>query len=363
MNRFLVQAVAGVPLTVYGKGGQTRGYLNIRDTLQCVRLAVENPAGERRAADSQPVHGDLLGQRAGADGSQDAAGNHRTQRRGPQHREPAQGGGGALLQPGALRPAGARPGAASVNWRRARADAGGGAPPCRRNPRRHHPAAGQVEIGCIRGATLEAKLETKLEINGKGVVIQTGATVGLVYGDACGPARLTGPSVVRSGTVIYADVAAGEHLQTGHNVLIRQNTRMGRHVVVGTNTVIEGQVEIGDFVKIESNSFIPTHTRIGYRVFLGPNVVLTNDKYPLRRRDEYRPAGPVIGDNVSLGAGVILLPGVTIGAGSFVAAGAVVTRDVPPMSLVRGNPGVPEPLPEHLRENNTALSWRGYLDG
>ncbi|MEP1472109.1 MAG: NAD-dependent epimerase/dehydratase family protein [Halieaceae bacterium] len=50
VNRFLVQAVAGVPLTVYGGGGQTRGYLNLRDTLQCVRLAAESPAnsGELR---------------------------------------------------------------------------------------------------------------------------------------------------------------------------------------------------------------------------------------------------------------------------------------------------------------------------
>jgi UDP-sulfoquinovose synthase len=50
LNRFVVQAVVGYPLTVYGKGGQTRGYLNIRDTLNCVRLSVENPAdaGELR---------------------------------------------------------------------------------------------------------------------------------------------------------------------------------------------------------------------------------------------------------------------------------------------------------------------------
>ena len=50
LNRFVVQAVAGIPLTVYGKGGQTRGYLNIRDTLNCVRLALKNPAqqGELR---------------------------------------------------------------------------------------------------------------------------------------------------------------------------------------------------------------------------------------------------------------------------------------------------------------------------
>ena len=44
LNRFVVQAVAGYPLTVYGKGGQTRGYLNLRDTMQCIKLAIENPA-------------------------------------------------------------------------------------------------------------------------------------------------------------------------------------------------------------------------------------------------------------------------------------------------------------------------------
>ena len=46
VNRFLVQAVAGVPLTVYGKGGQVRGYLNLRDTLQCIALAARNPPGK-----------------------------------------------------------------------------------------------------------------------------------------------------------------------------------------------------------------------------------------------------------------------------------------------------------------------------
>ena len=46
LNRFIVQAIAGYPLTVYGKGGQTRGYLNIKDTLNCVRLSLENPADQ-----------------------------------------------------------------------------------------------------------------------------------------------------------------------------------------------------------------------------------------------------------------------------------------------------------------------------
>jgi acetyltransferase-like isoleucine patch superfamily enzyme len=132
--------------------------------------------------------------------------------------------------------------------------------------------------------------------------------------------------------------------------------------VVGTNTVIDGHVVFGDFVKIESNSYIPTHVTIGSRVFIGPGVVLTNDRYPLKLRDEYKPEGPIIEDGVTLGGGVVVCPGIIIGKGSFVAAGAVVTKDVPPLSLVKGVPGVSTPLPENLRELNVALSWRGYLD-
>ena len=60
LNRFCVQAVIGHPLTVYGSGGQTRGFLNIRDTLQCVELAVENPADARRVPGLQPVHRAVL---------------------------------------------------------------------------------------------------------------------------------------------------------------------------------------------------------------------------------------------------------------------------------------------------------------
>ena len=68
LNRFCVQAAVGHPLTVYGKGGQTRGYLNIRDTIQCVALAVANPAGPRRAARVQPVHRAVQRRGAGREG-------------------------------------------------------------------------------------------------------------------------------------------------------------------------------------------------------------------------------------------------------------------------------------------------------
>ncbi len=185
--------------------------------------------------------------------------------------------------------------------------------------------------------------------------------VGLAYREGAGPARLGENCTLRAGTIIYGDVVTGNYFQTGHHVMVREKTVIGDHVVLGTNTVCDGQTTIGDFVKIESNCYIPTHCVIGTRVFLGPGVVLTNDRYPLKLRDRYRPEGVNLADGVTLGAGVVVCPGVTVGADSFVAAGAVVTRDVPPRSFVKGVPGRISALPEELGERNMALSWQRFL--
>jgi acetyltransferase-like isoleucine patch superfamily enzyme len=191
--------------------------------------------------------------------------------------------------------------------------------------------------------------------------LQPGAQVGLRYKEGCGPAVFGAHARIRSGTVIYGDVAAGDHFQTGHHVLVRADTIIGNHVVIGTHTVIDGQVRIGNFVKIEANCYIPPCCELGDRVFLGPGVTVLNDRYPLRMRDDYQPEGCVIEENVTIGGGVVVLPGVHIGPGSFVAAGAVVTKNVPADCLVVGVPGRIKPLPEKLREPNMALSWKAYL--
>jgi acetyltransferase-like isoleucine patch superfamily enzyme len=191
--------------------------------------------------------------------------------------------------------------------------------------------------------------------------IQPGATIGLKYRDNCRPVLFGRGIRIRSGTIIYADVETGDDFQTGHNVLIREKTSFGNHVLIGTNTVIDGSVVIGDFVKMVANCYIPTHVKIGNRVFLGPNVTLTNDRYPLKMRGQYVPEGPVLEDNVTLAAGEVGCPGVRVGQGSFVAAGAVVTKDVPPMSMVMGVPGRIQPLKQSLREPNTALAWRQFI--
>jgi acetyltransferase-like isoleucine patch superfamily enzyme len=192
---------------------------------------------------------------------------------------------------------------------------------------------------------------------GENYVIQENVVVGFKYKDGCQKTRIGSNAVIRAFTVIYADGVIGDDFKTGYSVLIREKTKIGKRVIIGTNTVIDGNVEIGNFVKLESNVYIPTRTRIGSYVFIGPGAVLTNDKYPQRLRDEYEPLGPILEDSVTIGANATILPGIRIGEGSMVAAGSVVTKDVPPWSLAVGVPAKFRPLPERLKERNRAKSW------
>ncbi len=150
-------------------------------------------------------------------------------------------------------------------------------------------------------------------------------------------------AIIRSGTILYCDVVIGDDFQTGHNVMIREKTRIGDRVAIGTGTVIEGHSVIGSDVSLQSMVFIPTDTRIGDHVFIGPNSVLTNDRYPPTRIGGLK--GPVIRNNAAIGANATLLPGICIGEGALVAAGSVVTRDVPDHMLAIGSPAKIRPLP------------------
>jgi len=176
--------------------------------------------------------------------------------------------------------------------------------------------------------------------------------IGLRYEGWSAPATVGAGCKIRRGSVIFADVLVGEGSQTGMGVYIREQTRIGRNCIIGTATIIEGHVDIADDAVIQSGVFIPTCTTIGNRVFIGPRAVMTNDRYPLRMRKEYVAVGPQLCDDVTIGANSTLLPGVRIGAGAVVAAGAVVVRDVPEWSLAVGVPAKVCDLPAHLREPN-----------
>jgi acetyltransferase-like isoleucine patch superfamily enzyme len=181
-----------------------------------------------------------------------------------------------------------------------------------------------------------------------GVVIDPGAVVGYSFDGWSAPAKLGANCRVRIGTVIYANTVMGARSATGTYALVREFTNMGEDCLVGSTAVIEGHVRMGDSVVLQSGVFVPTETVIGNRVFVGPCAVLTNDRYPLRRRSTYRAEGPVLEDDVTVGANATLLPGVHIGQGAMVAAGAVVTKDVPSWSMAIGCPARIRDLPDDL---------------
>jgi len=160
-----------------------------------------------------------------------------------------------------------------------------------------------------------------------------------------------GPNaVVRSDAVIYCDVKIGSYLRTGHKILVREHTTIGDHVLVGTNSVIDNDCTIGSRVSIQSCVYIPTGTVIEDDVFLGPGVTITNDQYPIRIKQGL--TAPTIRRGASLGGHCVILPGKQIGEGAFVAAGAVVTKDVPDWHMAMGVPAQLKPLPEQLRVRN-----------
>ena len=159
--------------------------------------------------------------------------------------------------------------------------------------------------------------------------------------------------IIRSDAVIYCNVVLGSYVRTGHKILIRENTRIGSNVLIGTNTVIDNNCQIGNHVSMQSAVYLPANTRIEDYVFLGPSVTLANDRYPIREKSDL-PA-PVIRRGASIGANATILPAVEVGEGAMVAAGAVVTKNVPPWHYAIGVPAKMLPLPEKLRVLNDII--------
>ncbi len=164
--------------------------------------------------------------------------------------------------------------------------------------------------------------------------------------------------MLRKGTLIYGDVTAGDYFQTGHYAVVRAKVRMGNYCTIFNHSMLEGIIRMGDGVRIMAHVYIPSRTWFGDHVFVGPGVTFLNDRTPGRYRgDMPTPRGATIKDDVMIGGGATVLPGITIGERSFIAAGAVVTKNVPPGSLVVGVPGRIQALPEKLdRPNNRELT-------
>ncbi len=175
-------------------------------------------------------------------------------------------------------------------------------------------------------------------------------TLGVKYKMRSKPPILGKNPLIRSNSIIYNDVEIGDNFKTGHGVTIREKTDIGDNVLIGTNTIIEGQCSIGNDVSIQSNVYIPTNTIIEDYVFIGPCACFTNDKYPIRVDFDLK--GPIIKRGASIGANSTFLSNIEIGEGAMVAAGAIVTMDVPEYFLAIGAPARIKPLPKYLKKLN-----------
>ena len=130
----------------------------------------------------------------------------------------------------------------------------------------------------------------------------------------------------------------GENTKIWHFVYVGDDVEIGNNVKIGSLSHIDYDVKIGDDTLIEGLVYIPPLSRIGKNVFIGPSAALTNDPYP--------PSGKLVGitieDNVIIGTRAVIQAGITIGKNSVVGMGTVVTKDVPPDTVVIGVPAKPK---------------------
>jgi acetyltransferase-like isoleucine patch superfamily enzyme len=147
-----------------------------------------------------------------------------------------------------------------------------------------------------------------------------------------------------------AEIAEGAHIgdntRIWHYVQIREGARIGSDCILGKEVYIDHDVVVGDRCKIQNRASIYHGVTLADGVFVGPHVCFANDRYPrainpdgsLKTEDDWDVGETHVGRGAAIGAGAVVLPGVEIGEWAMVAAGAVVTGDVRPHAVMRGNP-------------------------
>ena len=160
---------------------------------------------------------------------------------------------------------------------------------------------------------------------------------------------------VCAGAIVFAGARVGDGTIVGDQAYVRERTTIGARSVIGRGSAVDNDVTIGARVRVQTSVYLTAGSLLEDDVFVGPGVVTTNDDTMARHAADAPVAGATLRRACRIGGGVVLVPGVEVGEEAFVAAGAVVTRDVSPRSVVMG---VPARMVSDVPEKDLLERWR-----
>jgi UDP-3-O-[3-hydroxymyristoyl] glucosamine N-acyltransferase len=162
-------------------------------------------------------------------------------------------------------------------------------------------------------------------------------------------------STVCAGAIVFAGARIGPGVIVGDQAYVRERAEIGEGTVVGRGSAIDNDVRIGARVRIQTDVYVTAFTEIEDDVFVGPGVTTTNDDTMSRHGSGYQLRGARLRRASRIGGGVVLCPGVEVGEEAFVAAGAVVTKDIPARTVAMGVPARPV---REVPEADRLQHWR-----
>ncbi len=161
---------------------------------------------------------------------------------------------------------------------------------------------------------------------------------GAVIGKGC---------IIGTGAVVYAGANLAENVLAADGASVREDVTVGEGTILGRGVTVENHVRIGARCKVEAGAYLTAYSALGDDCFVAPGVVTSNDNFAGRTQARFAAfKGVTVQNGGRLGAGAVVLPGRTVEADGFAAAGSVVTHDVPARTIAAGNPARPlRPVP------------------
>src|SRR3954447_8122814 len=160
---------------------------------------------------------------------------------------------------------------------------------------------------------------------------------------------------VCAGAIVFAGARIGEGAIVGDQAYVRERATIGAGSLVGRGTAVDNDVTVGERVRLQTMVYLTAFSVVEDDVFIGPCAMTTNDDTMSRHGSDYELRGATLRRGCRVGGGAVLVPGVEVGEEAFVAAGAVVTNDVPSRAVVMG---VPARVVRKVSDADLLEQWR-----